>query len=208
MHCMLEERTSICHFNCSAKNEGSHVNASPQQAVSSELGLQQLIDILPYAHRHAPIFIDHLNNTMFEFGINNLPRRAAFLAQIGHESGQLRYVCELASGAAYEGRADLGNVHPGDGPRFKGRGLIQVTGRFNYASCGKSLGLDLLTYPELLEQPEHACRSAGWFWALKKLNLLADAGDFVMLTRRINGGLNGLGERWALFDNACKVLTK
>ncbi|WP_440974356.1 glycoside hydrolase family 19 protein [Pseudomonas koreensis] len=183
------------------------MTASPEQAVEVEPTLQQLIDILPLARKHAPLFIEHLNHTMFEFGINNIVRRAAFIAQIGHESGQLRYLRELASGDAYEGRGDLGNIYPGDGQRFKGRGLIQVTGRFNYDACGKSLGLDLISHPQLLEQPEHACRSAGWFWDLKKLNALADTGDFLNLTRRINGGLNGLNERRAFFNKALEVLS-
>ena len=183
------------------------MNVLPEHAVSSDLSLLQIIAIFPYAHQRAPLFIEHLNNTMFEFGINNLARRAAFIAQIGHESGQLRYVSELASGDAYEGREDLGNIYPGDGQRFKGRGLIQVTGRFNYAACGASLGLDLISHPYLLEQPEHACRSAGWFWGLKQLNALADAGDFVTITRRINGGLNGHHERLALFAKAYEVLS-
>jgi len=183
------------------------MTASPEQPVNADLTLHQLIAVLPFSRWRAPFFIDYLNHTMFEFGINNRARRAAFIAQIGHESGQLRYVRELASGTNYEGRADLGNVHLGDGQRFKGRGLIQVTGRFNYAACGKRLGLDLISHPYLLERPQYACRSAGWFWEVKKLNALVDAGDFVTLTRRINGGLNGLIERRALFDKALEVFT-
>ena len=113
---------------------------------------------------------------------------------------------ELASGQAYESRADLGNVRPGDGVRFRGRGLLQVTGRANYAACGKALGLDLLAQPELLEQTVNACRSAGWFWQTRGLNALADAGDQLKVTRRINGGVNGLAERLALYQAARKVL--
>ncbi|MCX7289529.1 glycoside hydrolase family 19 protein, partial [Janthinobacterium sp.] len=99
-----------------------------------------------------------------------------------------------------------GNTQVGDGARFKGRGLLQVTGRANYAACGKALGLDLLAQPELLEQAINACRSAGWFWQTKGLNALADAGDQVKVTRRINGGANGLAERLALFAVAERVL--
>lgn len=143
---------------------------------------------------------------MQEFGITTAARQASFLAQVGHESGSLVYVRELASGKAYEGRADLVNVQPGDGVRFKGRGLLLVTGRSNYAACGKALGLDLLTKPELLEQTVSACRSAGWFWQSRGLNALADAGDQVRVSKRINGGENGLAERLALFAVAQRVL--
>ena len=164
------------------------------------------MQIMPLAGRRATLFLAPLNAAMAEFSIDTPLRRASFLAQVGHESGQLRYVRELASGAAYEGRADLGNVVAGDGVRFKGRGLLQVTGRANYAACGVALGLDLLAAPQLLEQAAAACRSAGWFWQSRGLNRLADAGDQERLTRRINGGVNGLAERLALYQVARKVL--
>ena len=168
--------------------------------------LDQLIKIMPYARTRASAFLAPLNAAMTEFGITTSARRASFLAQIGHESGQLQYVRELASGAAYEGRKDLGNTVAGDGIRFKGRGLIQITGRANYTACGAALGLDLIAHPELLEQPVNACRSAGWFWKTRGLNELADAGDQVRVTRRINGGTNGLADRLALFEVATRVL--
>lgn len=167
---------------------------------------QQLITIMPNARAKAGIFLPALNAAMAEFGINTPARQASFLAQLAHESGQLVYVRELASGTAYEGRKDLGNTQPGDGVRFRGRGLIQVTGRTNYAACGKALGLDLLAQPALLEQTINACRSAGWFWQSRGLNALADAGDQVAVTRRVNGGVNGLAERLAYFKVAQKVL--
>lgn len=168
--------------------------------------LDQLIKIMPYARSRAAAFLAPLNAAMAEFCITTPARQASFLAQVGHESGQLQYVRELASGAAYEGRKDLGNTVVGDGIRFKGRGLIQVTGRANYKACGAALGLDLIAHPELLEQPVNACRSAGWFWKTHGLNELADAGDQVRVTRRVNGGTNGLADRMALFDVAQRVL--
>ena len=168
--------------------------------------LDQLIKIMPNARAKAGIFLPALNAAMAEFGSNTPARQASFLAQLAHESGQLVYVCELASGAAYEGRKDLGNVQPGDGVRFRGRGLIQVTGRSNYAACGKALGLDLLAQPALLEQTVNACRSAGWFWQSRGLNALADAGDQRAVTRRVNGGTNGLVQRLAYFKVAQWVL--
>lgn len=136
-----------------------------------------------------------LNRTMSLYNIFKGNRLNFFLAQIGHESGQLIYTKELASGKAYEGRKDLGNTQPGDGVKFKGRGLIQLTGRFNYQELSKDFGVDFVNNPELLETPEWASRSAGWFWDKKNLNLISDTGDFEKVTRTINGGLNGLADR-------------
>jgi len=165
---------------------------------------------MPYAGKRAEVFLDPLNRAMDEFRIDAPARQAAFLAQIAHESGSLRYVLELASGSAYEGRKDLGNVEPGDGVKYKGRGLIQITGRSNYRQCSAALFGDsehLIDHPEILEQPEHACRSAAWFWDSRGLNAKADKSEFERITRVINGGINGLADRLAYYDKALKVLT-
>ena len=148
------------------------------------------------------LFVDPLNATIAEFDIQ---RVAEFLAQIAHESGGFHYVRELASGAAYEGRADLGNTEPGDGRNFRGRGLIQITGRANTAACSRALFGDdrLLDSPELLEQPDLAARSAGWFWDSRGLDQIE---DFERMTRKINGGLNGLADRVAYLGRAREVL--
>lgn len=171
---------------------------------------QQLLRILPNAGRQAGVFVPVLNAAMSKYGIVTPARIAAFIAQTGHESGQLRYVREIwgptAQQAGYEGRADLGNTVNGDGSKYRGRGLIQITGRANYAACGEALGLDLINQPELLEQPQHAAMSAAWFWSTKGLNTLADKGDFVKITRRINGGTNGMADRQAFYDKALAVL--
>ncbi|AHC35583.1 MULTISPECIES: glycoside hydrolase family 19 protein [unclassified Pseudomonas] len=171
---------------------------------------QQLLQILPNAGRQAGIFVPALNTAMNRYGIVGSLRVAAFIAQIGHESGQLRYVREIwgptAQQLTYEGRADLGNTVKGDGSKYRGRGLIQITGRANYAACGEALGLDLINRPELLEQPQYAAMSAAWFWSTRGLNTLADRGEFVKITRRINGGLTGQDDRQALYDQALKVL--
>jgi len=171
---------------------------------------QQLLQILPNAGRQAGVFVPVLNTAMDRYGIVGTPRAAAFIAQVGHESGQLRLVREIwgptAAQAGYEWRADLGNTVKGDGSKYRGRGLIQITGRANYAACGEALGLDLLSKPELLELPQHAAMSAAWFWSTRGLNTLADQGEFVKITRRINGGLNGLADRQVLYDKALKVL--
>jgi len=170
---------------------------------------QQLLQILPNAGRQAGVFVPALNTAMNRYSIVGTQRAAAFIAQVGHESGQLRYVREIwgptAQQAGYEGRADLGNTVPGDGSKYRGRGLIQITGRANYAACGEALGVDLISNPELLEQPQYAAMSAAWFWSTKGLNTLADQGDFVKITRRINGGLNGLEDRLQLWERAKKV---
>jgi putative chitinase len=151
--------------------------------------------MMPFAAARATTYAAPLTSAMLEFDIDTTKRQAAFLAQVCHESGSLRYVKEIADGADYEGRRDLGNVTPGDGPRFKGRGLLQITGRANYASCGAALHLDLMASPEILELPQNACRSAGWFWATRALNKHADADHFAALTKAINGGYNGLDDR-------------
>ena len=100
----------------------------------------------------------------------------------------------------------MGNTAPGDGWKYRGRGLIQITGKNNYRACGEALGLDLIAQSELLEKPQHACMSAAWFWASRGLNTLADAGKFDTITARINGGQNGAADRRALYAKALKVL--
>lgn len=169
--------------------------------------VEQLQRILPSCPRGMVTrFCAPLNAAMAAYEITTPARQAAFIAQLAHESGEFRYVRELASGAAYEGRKDLGNTLPGDGVRFRGRGLIQITGRENYKACGEALHKDLLTSPELLETPELACLSAAWFWHTRKLNALADVARFVDITKRINGGTNGLGSRLMYWDRAVHVL--
>lgn len=179
----------------------------------TEHGLQfitweQLKKIVPHASKNADVFVPHLNKTMERYEINTRPRIAMFIAQLAHESGSFRYTQEIASGAAYEGRKDLGNTEPGDGKRFKGRGLIQCTGRDNYRACSKALfGNDvLLTTPQLLETPQYACLSAGWYWEKRNLNIYADKGAIKTVTVRINGGLNGYDDRKEFYERALGVL--
>lgn len=154
-------------------------------------------------------FIQPLNDTLTKYEINTPARKAAFIAQLAHESGSFRYVRELDSGEAYEGRLNLGNVQPGDGPRFKGRGLIQLTGRANYKALSTAFGVDFVSNPELLEQPNWATLSAGWFWNSRKLNAVADLATeqaFEKITRRINGGLTHLAERKANWLRCMRIL--
>lgn len=163
--------------------------------------------IMPKAGARAEQFAPHLDAARHKWVGDNPVHVAQWLAQIAHESGQLRYVREIADGSAYEGRADLGNVQDGDGPRFRGRGLIQLTGRSNYERYSQAAGVDFVGNPELLELPAYAADSAGWFWHANGLAALADALDPVLAcTKRINGGTNGLQERRTFYASALAAL--
>lgn len=133
---------------------------------------------------------------MRSYGIlDNHLRLMHFVAQVGHESGSFKYMQEIASGSAYEGRRDLGNTQKGDGMRYKGRGPIQLTGRANYRNYGRALGIDFERHPDIVATPSIGMLVACKYWSDKGLNALADAGDINTITRRINGGLNGYDDR-------------
>ena len=196
--------------------------------------VQQLLQILPNAGPVAGVFVPVLNTAMNRYQIVGSKRVAAFIAQVGHESGQLtrlvenlnysadvlrmtwpsRFDVDLASAVArkpaqianiaYSNR--MGNTATGDGWKYRGRGLIHITGKNNYRECGEALGLDLIAHPELLEKPQHACMSAAWFWATNGLNTLADAGTFEAITQGVNGGQNGAADRQTLYAKELKVL--
>lgn len=157
-------------------------------------------------------FPAHLNYYMDQNNINTRLRICAFLAQVGHESGQFRYAREIwgptPAQNKYEGRADLGNIHPGDGKKFMGHGLIQVTGRTNHGQMSEWIFGDdrLLTHPDLLAAPMYATQSACIFWARHGLNELADKGDMKSMTKRINGGLNGYEERLKFYNKALEAI--
>lgn len=163
-------------------------------------------------------FVEPLNESMQRFEIDRAPwRQAAYIAQVAHESGQFVYMEELASGAAYDLRSDLGNTeaeaiavarqnNTTPGRFYKGHGPIQITGYFNHKQCGEYLGIDLVHEPRLLCEPRWGCLGAGWFWHVKRLNVLADAGDFLTITKRINGGTTHLAERVAYWQAAKAVL--
>lgn len=149
-----------------------------------------------------------LATTLDAYQINTRLRIAHFLAQTCHESAGFRTTEEFASGQAYEGRADLGNNQPGDGPRFKGRGLLQLTGRANYRTLGAILKLDLERHPELAAEPVLSLKIAGEFWKSNNINPLCDADDVVGVTRKVNGGKNGLAERSALTSKAKAAIVR
>lgn len=123
----------------------------------------------------------------------------------GKQAANQEAIANCIYGGAWGGK-NLGNTQPGDGWKFRGRSLIQVTGRSNYEACGKALGLDLINHPELLERPENAARAAAWFWSSKGLNKLADNDNIKAITAVINGGDNGLTDRIKRYDTAIKVL--
>mgnify|MGYP001271672241 CR=1 FL=1 len=166
--------------------------------------------IMPGAGDRAELYAPHLEAARSRWVGDKPEHVAMWLAQLAHESGELRYVREIASGNAYEGRADLGNTQPGDGPRFRGRGLIQLTGRDNYARAAAALGLPLLDHPELLEAPAHAAAVSGWFWHWARCGERMDAADDPVLAvpRRINGGTNGLERRRAYYAEALAAIAE
>ena len=161
---------------------------------------------------------DWLNEAMSLYGINTKKRIAAFLAQVGHESGRLKYTSEIwgptATQRRYEGRKDLGNIYPGDGSRFRGHGLIQTTGRFNHRRVTQrlrarfpALGVpDFEAEPTKLTLPRWAALSAADYWDMIDGNQMADTDQFTLLTRRINGGTNGLADRRSLWASMRKVM--
>lgn len=210
---------------------------------------QQLLQILPKASPVAGLFVPALNRAMLRWKIDSRLRQAAFIAQIGHESGQLRNLVENLSyradrirqvgqasaagsrwrsmvpraaelagsperlaNAVYGGRMGNGPEASGDGWRFRGRGLIQLTGRDNFRAASEALGLPLLDEPQLLEQAEHAAQSAAWWWKTHGLNELADAGKISDIGSIINSGQpgrvpTGAAERKTFYDIALRVLS-
>jgi putative chitinase len=180
-------------------------------------------------------WLQPLEDTFAKYDISTPKRQAAFIGQCAHESGNfktlqenLNYSAEglmktwpsrfptkdvadqyarqpaKIAGKVYNGR--LGNGSEEEAAKYLGRGLIQLTGKENYANCGNSIGADLIGNPNLLTEPEYAALSAGWFWNKKGLNALADAGDYETMTKRINGGLIGLDDRKAKIAKALSVL--
>ena len=157
-------------------------------------------------------YVDPLNAALVEFHVDTRLREAAFIAQIAEESVSLNYFEEIASGWEYDISRnpslarELGNTHYGDGPRYKGRGPIQLTGRSNYIRAGQALGIDLVDHPTRAASPDVGFRTAGWYWVTHGLNGLADARDFREITLRINGGYNGYSTRLYFYERALNVL--
>ncbi len=182
------------------------------RAFEDMISFDQLVRIMPYAKQRADRFIDPLNAAMNEFDISeNGLREAAFLAQIAHESGELRYVEEIYSGENYDIGTlaiKLGNTpeDDDDGEFHKGYGLIQLTGKSNQFACADHFGIPRERIQEWLKSHEGACRSAAWFWQSRGLNELADKQDFLRITKKINGGTNGWNERQKYYQRALEVI--
>lgn len=206
------------------ENPGFSITAEQLRQIVPTLSDSKCREYLPY-----------LLKIMSEFEINTPLRVATFIAQTAHESGGYITLIENLNYSAqrllqvfprkftqatainydrqpqkianylYANKIGNGDETSGDGWRYKGRGVVQVTGRGNYKACGVELGLDLIAFPELLEQSLNAFRSAGWYWKSRNCNSFADRGDFIGLTKAINGGLNGLDDRKAYYARAKSV---
>lgn len=142
------------------------------------------------------------------YQVNTYLRVCHFLAQAAHEAASFRTLEEYASGAAYEGRKDLGNVKKGDGVRYKGRGIFQLTGRANYKRIGDLIGMDLENNPELAESPEVSVLTALEYWKSRNLNKWADEDNVERITKLINGGLNGFEDRKKYLAKCKQVIPK
>lgn len=189
--------------------------ATPQKRL---ITVEQLRRGLGITLERADYWDDWLNEAMLLYGINNRNRIGIFLAQVGHESGRLKYTSEIwgptPTQRRYEGRKDLGNIYPGDGSRFRGHGLIQTTGRHNHRRVTQRLRArfpnmgvpDFEAEPTKLTLPRWASLSAADYWDMINANPLADRQEFTRITKLINGGTNGLADRKSLWAQLLKVV--
>lgn len=171
---------------------------------------EQFYTLYPHAKKHGDVY-NNLATAMHKYDISGRYREAYFLGQLAHECVGFRYLYELGNKAyfsRYDGRKDLGNTIPGDGYKYRGRGFIQLTGRANYRSYGAQLGLDLEGNPDLASTIPVAVQVACLYWKNKGLNELADKGNFKLITRRINGGYNGLKDRVNQANKVYNLITK
>lgn len=192
---------------------GSKQGTKETSAVVLEtwIGVDRFREATGLREEEALRWYPHVRHACLKYQITGPTRIAAYLAQVGHESAGFQYTREIwgptPAQQGYEGRKDLGNIHKGDGSKFRGRGLIQITGRYNYEKASKALKADFINNPQKLEDKDMAALSSAWWWAEHGCNELADAGDFDKLTRRINGGLNGIADRRERWSRAIKALS-
>ena len=202
----FQERVVKIDSPDSRVDPGGETLRALRRSMSTDWSEHRLQGIMISAPRATVLrYLRPLHQKMLQHSISSPLRMSHFLAQIGHETLDLRYSEEIASGEAYEGRLDLGNTEPGDGVRFKGRGLIQLTGRSNYTLYGEAVTLSFLTdetAATIASDPHRAVDVACWYWTRHKLNVLADKDDVQGITRKINGGLNGLVDRAARLARA------
>lgn len=217
---LIREASQKAQAKRGLSEEGGAAGAAAGAAPAADAGFpypegfqkvnaDQLRRIMPNASEaNVQRYLEPLNQAMAQHDINTPARQQAFLAQVAHESGQLNFSEEIASGRAYEGRRDLGNTQRGDGERYKGRGLIQLTGRANYAEMSEAFGRDLVGNPkQVADDPFLSARVAAHFFQSRGLNELADQRDFLAVTKRINGGTNGLRDREEFYEQAQSVIT-
>lgn len=202
-----------------------------------QLTIKQLTALYGCSTAIAEKYLPHINECMVKYEINTVNRVAAFLAQIGHESGRLQFVEEnlnysatallrvfgkyfpsqnvaaryarkppMIANRVYANRMGNGNEASGDGWKYRGRGLIQLTGRNNYKACGTTLMIDLEKDPDWVKTPFGAVVTACWFWDKTKLNAFADKDDIVTISKKINGGTHGLEDRVDLYKKAKTLL--
>jgi len=193
---------------------GGPLSGAAEPVPPGGIEVAQLREIMPrLSAEEAAEVLPHLNRALVEAEINTPLRQAAFLAQVAHESTDLTDWVEQG-GRRYFDRYEpgtrpgrrVGNTQRGDGYRFRGRGPLQLTGRDNYTRAGRDLGLDLVGDPDQVATPSVGFRTSAWYWNQRNLNRIADRGDFRLLTRRINGGLNHYSERAAIYMRARRVL--
>lgn len=207
-------RPSLLVPNAPASGGQSGEPLAPESVPAGGIELEQLREIMPgLSAEQAAAVLPYLNRALVEAEINTPLRQAAFLAQVAHESTDLTDWVEQG-GRSYFNRYEpgtrpgrrVGNTQRGDGYRFRGRGPLQLTGRDNYTRAGRDLGLDLVGDPDQVATPEVGFRTSAWYWNQRNLNRIADRGDFRLLTRRVNGGLNHYSERAAIYVRARRVL--
>ncbi|MFV8051686.1 glycoside hydrolase family 19 protein [Mycobacterium sp. 48b] len=191
------------------EQKGSEDPPQPTDPNYDPVTVEELREIVPeLSQAKAEEMVGPLNEAMREGGMNTPQRQAAFLSQIAVESDRFNTYEEYADGSDYEGREDLGNTQPGDGTKYKGRGVIQITGRYNYTQMSEDLGVDFVNHPELAATPDYAFKSAVWYWNNHDGNAVADGGNITDITRMVNGGTNNLAERTDYYNRGLQVLSR
>lgn len=220
-------------FGYREEQEESAPSIEPELPPVTLMRPEELARIYGCSRSLAELYVGHLEYAMARYAINTPIRMAHFLAQVGHESGRLRYAKEIWGPTDAQKRYErdfsapwptsgseakqpefarnrlaynLGNRVEGDGKRYMGRGLIQLTGRSNYEQMSKALGIDVVSVPQLVEFPDTAALSAAWYWDSRRCNRFADLDDILNVTKLINGGTNGLVDRQTLLRSAKSVL--